>query len=59
LLGRLDEILLTHVVRIFGPFLSNLSRDLARAKKHLVPIIEERLKLEDEHGPNWSERPVF
>ncbi|KAJ7870478.1 cytochrome P450 [Mycena olivaceomarginata] len=45
--------------QIFGPFLSNLSRDLARAKKHLVPIIEERLKLEDEHGPNWSERPSF
>ncbi|KAF7352018.1 Cytochrome P450 [Mycena venus] len=42
---------------IVGPWLSNLSRDLARAKRHLVPIIEERLRLEEEHGPNWSERP--
>ncbi|KAJ7457533.1 cytochrome P450 [Mycena galericulata] len=42
---------------IVGPMLSHLSRDMKRAKKHLVPIIEERLRLEEEHGPNWSERP--
>ncbi|KAJ7246815.1 cytochrome P450 [Mycena haematopus] len=42
---------------LVGPFLSNLSRDMERAKKHLVPIIEERLRLEEEHGPNWPDRP--
>ncbi|KAJ6604022.1 cytochrome P450 [Mycena sp. CBHHK59/15] len=43
--------------KIVGPQLSNLPRDLARAKKHLVPIIEQRLKQEDENGPDWAERP--
>ncbi|KAJ7162735.1 cytochrome P450 [Mycena crocata] len=41
---------------IVGPMLSHLPRDMKRAKKHLVPLIEERLRLEA-HGPNWSERP--
>ncbi|KAJ7458519.1 cytochrome P450 [Mycena latifolia] len=42
---------------IVGPTLSHLARDIARAKKHLIPLIEERLRLEEENGPNWSERP--
>ncbi|KAJ7092899.1 cytochrome P450 [Mycena belliarum] len=42
---------------IVGPLLSHLSRDLEHAKRHLVPIIEERLRLEEEHGPNWPDRP--
>ncbi|KAJ7203517.1 cytochrome P450 [Mycena pura] len=42
---------------IIGPWVSNLARDMRRAKKHLVPIIEERLRLEEQHGPNWADRP--
>jgi hypothetical protein len=31
---------------------------MARAKKHLVPVIEERLKVEEEYGKDWEGRPV-
>ncbi|KAF7342895.1 Cytochrome P450 [Mycena sanguinolenta] len=50
--------LFPHFLKPFvGPWLTNLPRDLEHAKKHLVPVIEERLRLEEEHGPNWAERP--
>ncbi|KAF7305651.1 Cytochrome P450 [Mycena chlorophos] len=42
---------------IVGPLITTLPRDLEHAKRHLVPIIEERLRLEAEHGPNWPDRP--
>jgi hypothetical protein len=37
---------------------SPLARGMARAKKHLVPMIEERLKVEEEYGKDWEGRPV-
>ncbi|KAJ6551781.1 cytochrome P450 [Mycena capillaripes] len=42
---------------LVGPLLSPLPRGMARAKRHLLPLIEERLKMEDECGPEWDGRP--
>ncbi|KAJ7913150.1 cytochrome P450, partial [Mycena leptocephala] len=40
-----------------GPILSPLPRGMAHAKKHLVPVIEERLRVEEEYGKDWEGRP--
>ncbi|KAJ7653140.1 cytochrome P450 [Mycena polygramma] len=42
---------------LVGPILSPLPRAMARAKLHLAPMIEERLRMEDEYGKDWEERP--
>ncbi|KAJ7058930.1 cytochrome P450 [Mycena amicta] len=42
---------------LVGPMLSPLPRGMARAKKHLVAMIETRLKIEDEYGTDWEGRP--
>ncbi|KAJ7871868.1 cytochrome P450 [Mycena olivaceomarginata] len=42
---------------LVGPMFSPLPRGMARAKKHLVPMIEERLKVEEEYGKDWEGRP--
>ncbi|KAJ7049341.1 cytochrome P450 [Mycena amicta] len=42
---------------LVGPFITTLPRDLEHAKRHLVPLIEERLAQEAQHGANWPERP--
>ncbi|KAJ7708346.1 cytochrome P450 [Mycena rosella] len=43
---------------LVGPLASPLPRGMARAKKHLVPIIEERLRQENGFGANPEARPV-
>ncbi|KAF8155335.1 cytochrome P450 [Mycena galopus ATCC 62051] len=42
---------------LVGPMVSPLSRSMKRAKKHLVPLIEERLKEETEYGAYCDGRP--
>ncbi|KAJ7149214.1 cytochrome P450 [Mycena crocata] len=42
---------------LVGPFISNKTESLAKARKFLVPIIEERLAKENELGPDWPGKP--
>lgn len=45
--------------RIVGPLFSPINPVFERASKHLLPMIEERLKKEAEYGKDWAERPVY
>ncbi|KAJ7149211.1 cytochrome P450 [Mycena crocata] len=40
-----------------GPYISNKTESLAKARQFLVPIIEERLAKENELGPDWPGKP--
>ncbi|KAF7309424.1 Cytochrome P450 [Mycena indigotica] len=40
-----------------GPWISSLRSNMRRASKHLTPLVAERLRLLEEHGKDWPERP--
>ncbi|KAJ7192474.1 cytochrome P450 [Mycena haematopus] len=42
---------------LVGPMLSPLPRGMERAKKYLVPLVEERLRLENAYGADYDGRP--
>ncbi|KAF7368811.1 Cytochrome P450 [Mycena venus] len=42
---------------LVGPMLSPKPRAMARARRHLVPVIEERLRMDNEYGADWDGRP--
>ena len=44
--------------RLVGKLVSPLPAAVRRAKKHLVPIIQERLANEERYGEDWEQRPV-
>lgn len=44
--------------RIVGRLTSTLEESVARGAKHLGPIIQDRLRLQDEYGDDWSAKPV-
>jgi len=43
---------------IVGRLTSTVEQSVACGAKHLGPIIQERLRLQEEHGGNWSDKPV-
>lgn len=43
---------------MIGPLISPVPRAWKRAKKHLAPMVEERLRQEALYGKDWAERPV-
>jgi len=52
-LDRFADFLAPVVVR----FMTDILTSKERAMKHLAPIIEERLKLLEEHGNDWDGKP--
>lgn len=44
--------------RIAGRMFSKLPSHLERAGKHLRPLIEERRKMVEELGDDWTDKPV-
>ncbi|KAJ7065402.1 cytochrome P450 [Mycena amicta] len=40
-----------------GPLISSLKSNMRRASKHLTPLVAERLKLVEEHGKDWPDKP--
>ncbi|KIK58719.1 hypothetical protein GYMLUDRAFT_689400 [Collybiopsis luxurians FD-317 M1] len=47
----------TFLKPLVGKLVSPLSAAVRRAKRHLVPIIQERLANEEHYGEGWAERP--
>lgn len=45
-------------IRIAGRMFSKLPSHLERAGKHLRPLIEERWKMVEELGDDWTDKPV-
>ncbi|GJJ15190.1 hypothetical protein Clacol_009466 [Clathrus columnatus] len=43
---------------LVSKFLTTVPKSIARASKHLGPIIQERLNLIDEYGPDYPDKPV-
>lgn len=47
------------VYRIAGRLLTRMPASMKRAAKHLAPMIEERLVMEDQHqSKDWPGKPV-
>ncbi|KAJ7765820.1 cytochrome P450 [Mycena maculata] len=55
--GQIIGLLPGFLKPILGPFIATRKSSLRHALKFLGPIVNERLKNEQEHGRNWPERP--
>ncbi|KAJ7435664.1 cytochrome P450 [Mycena galericulata] len=55
--GQIIGVLPGFLKPILGPFIATRKNFLRHALKFLGPIINERLKNEQEYGGNWPERP--
>lgn len=44
--------------RFVAPLISPLAKNTRRANKIFGPYLEERLRLSEEHGNNWEDKPV-
>ncbi|KAK7047214.1 hypothetical protein VNI00_006880 [Paramarasmius palmivorus] len=43
--------------KIVGRVFTKRNESMRRALRHLAPVIEERLRMHDEHGSEWASRP--
>ncbi|KAK7049973.1 hypothetical protein VNI00_005404 [Paramarasmius palmivorus] len=55
--GQLISLFPEFMKPIVGNLFTPVPASVKRAKKHLAPIILERLAQEEEYGPDWADRP--
>ena len=51
-------LILEKCVRLASRLLTNVPKNIARGVEHLGPIIEERLKMREQYGKDWQDKPV-